>query len=55
MSRPIWQFSIDKEMVAHLDSNSELGLFFSALEDAIQEICQRYEVQPWEVEREDNA
>ena len=31
------------------DTNNELGLFFSALEDAFEEVCSNYDVEPWEL------
>jgi hypothetical protein len=49
MTRPLWQFTITKAMTKHLDEN-ELALFFSSLEDSIEEICENYKVEPWELE-----
>lgn len=55
MSRPIWQFTITKDMTRHLNSSGELSLFLSALEDSIEQICETYKVEPWEIERDTNA
>jgi hypothetical protein len=49
MTKKVWQFSISEDMVKHLDINNELGLFFSALEDAFEEVCSNYDVEPWEL------
>lgn len=49
MPKPLWQFTITKKMTKHL-SESELSLFFSSLEDSIEEISNNYNVKPWELE-----
>lgn len=48
MGREVWQFTITDNMINHLDIN-ELSLFVNSLEDAIQEICGNYNVEPWEM------
>ena len=52
MPKPLWQFTITEKMTKHL-SESELSLFFSSLEDSIEEISNNYNVQPWELEEAD--
>jgi hypothetical protein len=53
MTKKVWQFSISEDMVKHLDTNNELGLFFSALEDVFEEVCKNYNVEPWEFKEEE--
>ena len=48
----LWQFRISDNMVKHLEIE-ELGLFLSALEDSIEEICGNYKVEPWEFREEE--
>ena len=43
----MWDFKISENMVNHLEIE-ELALFLTALEDSIEEICARYNVEPWE-------
>jgi hypothetical protein len=53
MFKKVWSFEISQNMVKHLDVDNELGAFFSALDDAIDEICEQYGVEPWEFREEE--
>jgi peroxiredoxin len=53
MAKLVWQFSVSDNMVKHLDTNNELGLFFSALSDVCEEVCKNYDVEPWEFREEE--
>ena len=46
-----WEFKISEDMINHLEIE-ELSLFLTALEDSIEEICARYDVEPWEFKEE---
>ena len=48
----VWEFKISGNMLANLNDN-EASLFFNALEDSIEEICQNYGVEPWELQNEE--
>ena len=48
----MWDFKISENMVNHLEIE-ELSLFLTALEDSIEEICARYNVEPWEFQEEE--
>jgi len=47
----VWEFKVSSNMVANMNDN-EVSLFFNALEDSIEEICQNYGVEPWELQSE---
>jgi len=49
----MWDFKISDNMVKHLEPDNELGAFYSALEDVIEEVCKNYNVEPWEFREED--
>jgi hypothetical protein len=42
----VWEFRVTSNMIDHLDPNHELGMFFSSLEDSIQEVCNNFNVDP---------
>ena len=44
----VWEFKITDNMISHFDNN-EGGLFFTELEDCIEQICANYKVEPWEM------
>ena len=44
----VWEFKITNNMLKHMDDN-EVSLFFNALEDSIEQICETYDVEPWEM------
>ena len=48
----VWEFKITGNMLKHMDDN-EVSLFFNALEDSIEEICEAYGVEPWEMGAEE--
>jgi hypothetical protein len=39
-----WQSTLTEEMIAHLDDN-EISLLVNALNDAVAEICESYEIK----------
>lgn len=48
----VWEFVVTDNMIDHL-SGHDMSLFFNSLEDSIQEICAKYEVEPWEAKHVD--
>lgn len=44
----VWEFKITNNMLKHMDDN-EVSLFFNDLEDSIEQICETYDVEPWEM------
>ena len=44
----VWEFKVTGNMLKHMDDN-QASLFFNALEDSIEEICETYGVEPWEM------
>jgi hypothetical protein len=43
MSKPIWSSTVTEEMVTNLNDN-EISLLVDALDTAVQEVCENYEV-----------
>ena len=39
-----WQSTVTEQMIAHLDEN-EISLLINALNDAVAEICESYEIE----------
>jgi hypothetical protein len=44
MEKTVWESSITEEMVSKLNDN-EISMLVEALNDAVMEICQSYEIE----------
>jgi hypothetical protein len=44
MEKTVWESSVTEEMVSKLTDN-EISMLVEALDDAVMEICQSYEIE----------
>jgi hypothetical protein len=44
MEKTVWESSVTEEMVSQLNDN-EISMLVEALNDAVMEICQSYEIE----------
>jgi hypothetical protein len=44
MEKTVWESSVTEEMVSELNDN-EISMLVEALNDAVMEICQSYEIE----------
>ena len=44
MEKTVWESSVTEEMVSELNNN-EISLLVEALNEAVMEVCQNYEVK----------
>ena len=44
MEKTVWESSVTEEMVSKLNDN-EISMLVEALNDAVMEICQSYEIE----------